>query len=524
MPRRTATDPDARLDLEDLGASEPLDVDSTPATVGLDGFATRTHDATQAGLFPDDDLILPETLRSMRKAVAAIHAVPVAGGKSRGLNSLRLMDALIVIAQVDFRRRGREALQRVKDERLAPLFEVRITELARLAGIPGKNYQRLYAELDALFEMVLMWNIVGESKDTEWKMKGRLLSSLGIGQGRKRGLVRFSMDPGVLEIILEPSSWATLSLQVMNGLPTAASYALYQNAWRYVGTQAKVTAALPVATWVELLVGPSRYVTEEDGEKRVHSYGDFKRRVLDDALRRVNDVQALHYTLKLREIKSGNRVTKLQFQFIPKPTLSLGIPLTWPQELVSVLASIGMTPKEIEDLAQGHSYEEVADSLVKLKQAEDRLRSQGRGISSKKAYFLGILANVADGAKLDDIDPAQVEAEVRAKEAAQQAQARSERLRTEFDQFCAGRFAQALFDAPADLRDSLIEAFSSTEQARSAAVLVSRGWSPKNPGALSLLRAWMGRERPEALAQLLANPEEQSFEAWLAWRLDSAGQ
>lgn len=97
------------------------------------------------------------------------------------------------------------------------------------------------------------------------------------------------------------------------------------------------------------------------------------------------------------------------------------------------------------------------------------------------------------------------------------------RLRTEFYQTCAARYSQALFEAPLEFRDSLIEALSTTEQARSAAVLRSRGRSPNNQGPRSLLRAGMARERPEALAQLLTNPQDQSFDVRLAWRLDSAG-
>lgn len=50
----------------------------------------------------------------------------------------------------------------------------------------------------------------------------------------------------------------------------------------------------------------------------------------------------------------------------------------------------------------------------------------------------------------------------------------------------------------------------------------------KTPGPTpvrgSVRCAWMARERPEALAQLLVNPHEQSFGAWRAWRLDSAAR
>ena len=484
------------------------------------GFDMRHRDERQVPLFPTEDLIIPEALRSMRKAVAAIHATPIRAEHAQGLNSRRLLDACILIAQIDFRKRGKEALSRVKSERLSPVFETRITDLARQANIPGKNYQRVYGELDTLFEMVLRWNIVGEDAETQWEMKSHFLSSLGYGRGHKRGLIRFSLDPSILEIVLEPSNWATLSLQAMRGLATAASYALYQNTWRYVGTNAKVTAALPLATWVELLQGSSSYVEDHPVHgKRVVRYADFKRRVLLDAIRRVNDIPALSYTLELKELKSGTRVSKLQFKFVPKKSLGLGIPLIWPADIVALLESLGFTPKEIEDLSQAHSFEEVADTIVRLKQSEERLKAQGRQISSKKAYFAGILANVAAGKSLDDMDHARIEAEARAQEAQRVAEARSQRLHEEFAQHTAARFASEFFALPDPTRDQFIQAFGASDDGRRARPITEKGWTLRNAAAQAVLRDWLARERQDLWERLLPNPEDRSFDAWLAWRV-----
>lgn len=489
------------------------------------GFDMRLRDESQIPLFPTDDLIIPDALRNMRKGVAAIHATPSRAEHAQSLNNRRLLDACILIAQIDFRKRGKEALARVKNERLAPVFETRITDLVRLAGIPGKNFQRVYDELDSLFEMTLRWNIVGEDAQTQWEMKSHFLSSLGYGKGVKRGLIRFSLDPEILQIVLEPSNWATLSLQVMRGLGTAASYALYQNAWRYVNTDKKVTAALPTATWIELLLGDSGYV-EDDPElgKRVVRYADFKRRHLIDAIQRVNDIPALGYTLELKELKSGHRVSKLQFAFVPKRSMSLGIPMTWPGDVVNALESLGFTPAEIGDLSQARSFEEVAETLVKLKQAEDRMRAQGRHIASKKAYFNGILANVSAGKSIEDLDHAKIEAEARAQEAQRASAARQERLKEEFARHGSARFAEEFFGLSEDRREQILEAFSGADEARLTQPFLSHGWTPKNAAALAILRGWMRRERPEMLDELLPLPEDRSFEAWLAWRLDQQPQ
>jgi hypothetical protein len=498
---------------------------TTDATFAIDpdsdderGFEMRHRSPEQQALFPTEDLIIPETIKSIRKAVSAIHAIPLKLEHSQSLNSRRLFDACILVAQIDFRGREKGLLDRVRDERLAPMFETRITELARLAGIPGKNYERIYAELETLYDMTLRWNVVGEDDAVEWDMKSHFLISLGHGRGTKRGLIRFSIDPAILPIVLEPTRWASLSLQATEGLGTAASYALYQNAWRYVNTHAKVTAVLPTATWVELLCGQSRYVVDDPVEgKRVVNYGDFKRRVLMDAIRRVNEVQALNYTLELKEYRSGTRVSKLQFKFIPKNQPSLGLPLTWPDELVRILGRMGFSQSEIEDMSQAHSYEAVAEALGRLQAAETRLKSTGRPITSKKSYFNGILSNIAAGVAGDDLDHAKIEAEAAAQEAKRVAEQRQARLTEEFNAHVANAFATRLFEWEETRRDQLCKDFESATP--SAELLLSRGWTPKNKGALTLLRIWMAEHRKDVLDTLLPNPEDNGFDAWMMWRL-----
>jgi hypothetical protein len=500
-----------------------IDLDAIEPDPDDRDFDMKRRAPEQPSLFPTEDLIIPETIKNIRKAVSAIHAIPLKPEHSQSLNSRRLFDACILVAQIDFRKRDKNMLDRVRSERVSPMFETRVTDLVRLAGIPGKNYERVYAELDKLFEMVLRWNIVGEDSNVEWDLKSHFLSSLGYGRGLKRGLVRFSIDPSILEIVLEPTNWASLSLQAQEGLGTAASYALFQNTWRYVNTHQKVTAVLPTATWIELLMGQSRYVVVDPiAGKRVVNYGDFKRRVLMDAIRRVNDIQALSYTLELKEYRSGTRVSKLQFKFVAKQQPSLGLPLTWPEDVLRVLERLGFTQAEIENMSQAHSFEEVADSIVRLKAAEGRLKAAGRPISSKKAYFNGILTNIAAGGSDEDLDHDRIEAEARIQEAERLAAQREARLKEEFSKHVSDAFSRRLFEIADDEREALIRAFEQSSAGVKARLLIEKGWSPKNVGALSILRSWMAAEQPGALNRLI-NPEDRDFDSWLAWRLDSLG-
>ena len=500
-----------------------VQTDSANAIVPTDpDFITRSRDPEQPSLFPTAELVVPESVRNMRKGVSVIHAVPTSADHSQTLNGRRIFDACVLVAQLDFRTRGREQVERIRTERISPMFETRVALIAELANIPGKNYERIYEELDKLYDTTFRWNIVGEDATIEFDMKARFFSELGFGQNLKRGLVRFAIPPTVLDIVLEPSNWATLSLKVAERLKTSASYALYQNAWRYVNTRQKVTAALPTATWIELLVGPSRFLEGgENGSQRVVNYGDFKRRVLLDAIQRVNEVPALSYTLELKELRAGTRVAKLQFKFVPKANATPGLPLTWPTDLLQFLDGIGFSNHEVENISQHHSFETVADSIVRLKDMENRKRAVNQSITSRKAYFLGILENVAQGGSDNDLDAEAIDATVKAEEAVRADEARKERQQQAFQKHQADRFAANLFLLDDVVREELLARFGETPAGKSARVLLEKGgWSPRNVGALTILRRWLAAEAPEVLDELLPQPEDKTVEAFMAWRLD----
>jgi plasmid replication initiation protein len=481
-------------------------------------FDTRRHEAEQPSLFATEDLVIPDSIKTFRKAVGAIQSIPI--NSSHTLNTSKLFDAFILLAQLDFANRGPAQVERIRVERISPLFETRVTDLARLAGIPGKNYKRLHDDLNHLFEMVLQWNVLGED-EVLFDTKAHFLSSLGIGKGKNRGKIRFSIEPAILEIVLEPRNWATLSLKAKYGLGTVPSYHLYQQCFRYINTQAKVTATLPTEMWIDLLVGRSNYVkTDSQGNKYTANYADFKRRVLTDAITRVNELKALNHTLQLKEFKAGNRVAKLQFAFIPKQQASLGLPLTWPEDGIKVLTNMGFKEAEISDMSRSNSYEEVAESLNRLQAAEVRSRARGKPITSRKAYFSGILAKVAEGAAGAEIEGDRLEEEIRIQSEAKVDKERQDRFRDQFLKHQADVSTKRFFELDARLRQNLISEFENSNAGKSAKVLLEKGWSPRNTGALVILKCWLQETNSEIYNDLYPEPEDKSYESWSAWRLE----
>lgn len=484
-------------------------------------FSTKTRSQTQNNLFPTEDLIIPESVLQFKKAVSAIHSFPTKADRNHSLNTRRLFDACILIAQLDIRSRRDLTIEKIRNERISPIFETQISDLAQLAGIPGKNYQRIYEDLDVLYEMSLQWNIVGEDSQVIWKMKSHFLSSFGVGEGRKKGLVRFSMDPEILSIILEPTNWATLSMQVLRTLKSKAAYALYQNTFRYIGTAKKVTAQLPIETWINLIVGPSRYLkVDPDTGEQVVNYKEFKRFMLVPAIEQINAHPALSYTLKLHERRSGNRVSALQFSFEKKQQESLDLPVAWSDETIKILQGFGFTDAEISVMSQAHGHIEIIEALTRLPKAEQALKSKGIKLSSRKFYFEGILENV-HAEFLPEKDAQEISEQVTKKAEEEAVATRKEKIDAAFAEHQSTRFRESFFDLGPSLRDELAKLFEQSEEGQrlSTKPFIAKGWSRENKPLLAMFRSWAKTARPELEGLLLPYPQDQSVEAWRDWKI-----
>lgn len=499
-------------------ATEPLE--SGEAKV-VDGFEIRSHLPEQESLFPKEELVIPPAIQAFRKSIGIMHGVPVNSDYKESLNKLRVLDAIIIIAQIDFRQRGKAELDRVIKDRLSPYFDFQIGELARIAGIPGKNYQRLWAILDELYEASFLWNAYGKDGSVEFEMKSRFLTSLGKGVGGKAGKVRIALDPAALEMVLDPGEWAVISFAAQSdkNLRSEPAYRLYQNTWRYVNTHHKVTAAMPTEAWIDLIAGKdNRFVTVVDGARRATGYADFKRRVLLPAMERVDAVRALSYTLELKEHKSGNRVVKLQFGLIPKKQESLGLPLVWSEDILQFITGCGFSEAEINDLSEANSYEEIIETVARMRASMIRMKELKKKITSKKAYFRGTLANVVAGSRENDAE--KIEKESSKQQAEIEAEERRKRVKELWEGHRAKRFREGFADLPEPQLNMLLDEFARSEDGKKASILMKKGASPLNSaGSMAFVRSWVASTHPEVMAQILSMPEDRDFESWLAWRV-----
>lgn len=151
------------------------------------------------------------------------------------------------------------------------------------------------------------------------------------------------------------------------------------------------------------------------------------------------------------------------------------------------------------------------------------MRAKGRVITSKKAYFEGILRNIAQGAASADIDHEAIEAAARQQEAERAAEVR-QRLKEAFQEHQKERFVEWLFSIPDADRQAYLDLFkASSDFTPPVRVVMDKALTPLNVSAVALLRVWLAKTYPALMDNVLCNPEDKSFDARMAWRLERSG-
>lgn len=482
----------------------------------------------QGWLFPPDELLLPGALNSYRKPVVAIHAIPERRDVSMKLTTRKLLEALPLAVQLDLKARskeeGQELINKIREDRAAPLFEIRTKELARLAGVSAQNLDRIHEQLAEMVGFPFIWNVLGEDGKVEFEAVAPMLIRRDKGLGNKQGYTRFALEPEILLWFLEPKMWANLSWSVMTSIGRSAgpgqeaAYGLYQNIWRYLGTSQKLTPAHSLATWIDLIIGPSRFVKiNQAGDKEVEDYKEFKRRYLMPGLEILNAHPALNHTVELREEKTGRRIGRLRFKFHEKRQGAFDLPLGWPPASLKYLEEMGFTEKDISTLSQLYLYEQVAEALKRLPGAEQRIRSKGDAVYSRKALFSGILANVAKGEAQTAEEEARLLQEAQQRQQQELEEQRMAALQSRFSSHQRSLITVALQNLPPQERTTLI-------QEHLAAKPEDRIMYKPGDYSLSymvLFCKWLAAARPELYAAWLPEPKDNNFQSWLVWQLTS---
>ena len=189
-------------------------------------------------------------------------------------------------------------------------------ETTRIHELPAADINRVFRELGGDNNLDWIWESATRLNKTsiEWEEKkdGRL--SQGIAsllsyaltnkEAQESGFLRFEIPAGLFEIFKAPGRFARIRIHFMLGLSGKYAVTLYEILESVVNMKNPVLEVdLPtLRQWLKVTDG------------KLERYVDFKRRVLEPALKQINDnPEGAGFSVDMRPIKAGRCVDRIRF-------------------------------------------------------------------------------------------------------------------------------------------------------------------------------------------------------------------
>lgn len=459
-----------------------------------------------------DMAFLPEVAdanrRTFRKAVQAVHCHPVASVEISSL-ARRVINAFFIHAQQTFASIPEDRKAMIREVRGTPIFKIQIGRLIQMVEVSSHDYARIYEAIENIFAWEFRWNLMqdvsGESQLAE-AFTTRMISSYSVGHNELAGQISYEIPHDVLMLVLEPRPFAQIDMGCVNDLKgSSGAIALYESMQRYQGTNSKMTAAMSVEQWVNLLSGVGNYQGK---------YYDFKRFVVLPAMTWLAKLDSVPFTAELIEIRGPkNRVVALQFKLVKKKQAGLDMampPPMWPPQLIAALKTVyGMQTAAIAELAHMATGEEIQEAIQRESAMFLKKRDRGETIQNRDKYLLGVLRNLQLG-KAKDAEP-ELDDTPKIPDSVQLAIERSEKLKADFNSHQLDVILAKVVELDSSTLDELRTEFASSSTTN--ALLIQKGWNAgRNP--LNVLFATWLRKHPVWAPKLLTAPQDSDYAVW----------
>jgi len=171
---------------------------------------------------------------------------------------------------------------------------ISIRELCVLIDFESHAIEQVKTAVKKLMSTVIEWNLVDrekETKDNYW-VASTMLASVEI----KAGICKYTYSKHLKELFYHPELFATLDMLILRRFKSSYGLALYENCIRFKKVRQTPWFEIPV---FRKLMGVA--------EKKYTQFSDFKRRVIDAAVKEVNEHAQINLNV---ELKQEGRVVK----------------------------------------------------------------------------------------------------------------------------------------------------------------------------------------------------------------------
>lgn len=176
--------------------------------------------------------------------------------------------------------------------------QIHIQSLCDLIQYDSKDFKRIKQALVALISSVVEWNLIDKEKLSSGNIWN---ASAIIADASIDGAVcTYSYSSKMRQLLYHPELYGRLNMEIQGRFKSIYGLALYENCIRYQG--------IKQTPWFEMELFRKLMGVEDD---KYTTYRDFKRRVLDNAVREVNKYAQIFIIVNVKKI--GTKVIALQF-------------------------------------------------------------------------------------------------------------------------------------------------------------------------------------------------------------------
>jgi hypothetical protein len=273
--------------------------------------------------------------------------------------------------------------------------KIKVDLLCEMIGFDSKNIPYLKASLKGLMETIVEFDMLDDDGENVWQAAS-LLPEVSI----KGNICLYSYTRKLAEKLYHPDIYSKINLSVLKEMKSTHALVLYENCYRYIGTEHGRTAVWDVDVFRKLMAVDD-----------MASYKPFKalnRNVIQPAMAEVNKVSNIN--LELITHRKGRAVVSVQFIVKPNPQLSL-LPMENDDEITERRAYKELLREGISKTLARSWVLEYDDEYIlnKIAFANDRA-SHGKIKSSKSGFLKSAIEqdyksqNEVDKAKLADQD------------------------------------------------------------------------------------------------------------------------
>lgn len=237
-------------------------------------------------------------------------------------------------------------------------FQIKGTDLCALIGYHSKDTVKLKDALFGLITIAIEWNVIdcANGKEKHWKASSILASA-----ELAKGMCTYEYSQVMKEFFYQPEIYGRINIGLISKFKSSYGLALYENCIRYQGLSQ--TPWFPVEVFRKLMgVFDEKYIT----------FRDFKKRVLDIAVKEVNYISPLQVTPEVERI--NQKVTKIRFKLTnAKSSEKIEPPISIEDDdtLTTLLVkTFGLAPKAVAEIIATHDESYIQEKVDIITQAE----------------------------------------------------------------------------------------------------------------------------------------------------------